>query len=288
MLAKVRSSIFPPINGPVLVDGMGVPRYWAAVWASFLPRDLAPSTLGKKLSQIESFYHHADEVLGAGKLDDALAELDVDVICSALEAYFLVLRSRSLTGAAEDRWQGALQFVTETVQRLARGSRIQDHHHTLTGRVLQIELLNAHLHIGRRRRPERIRSLPSEILEALYEMLDPESSNNPFRDIVSRWRVYVIFMLLLHQGLRRGELLTFPVDVMKSGFDRNRQQVRYWMTVRFNGYEDNDPRYSRPSIKNASSIRQIPVSKTTALLIQEYAANYRGKRGGSVCLNRFR
>jgi integrase len=95
----------------------------------------------------------------------------------------------------------------------------------------------------------------------------------------------VIFMLLLHQGLRRGELLTFPVDVIKSGFDRNRQQVRYWMTVRFNEYEDNDPRYSRPSIKNASSIRQVPVSKTTALLIQEYAANYRGKPDHSFLIN---
>lgn len=285
MLAHVRSSVFPPISGPVLVDGMGVPRYWAAVWASFLQSDLAPSTLGKKLGQLESFYHHADETLGVGKLDDALAEVNVDIICSALEAYFLALRSHSLTAAAEDRWQRALQFVTETVQRLTRSSLTQEHHHTLNGRVMQIELLNAHLHVSRRRRPERIRSLPSEIVEVLYEMLDPESSNNPFRDIVSRWRVYVIFMLLLHQGLRRGELLTFPVDVIKSGFDRNRQQVRYWMTVQFNEYEDDDPRYSKPSIKNASSIRQVPLSKTTALLIQEYAANYRGKPDHSFLIN---
>jgi integrase len=285
MLAQVRSSVFPPISGPVLVDGMGVPRYWAAVWASFLPGDLAPSTLGKKLGHLESFYQHADEALGVGKLDDALAELDVEVICSALEAYFLTLRSRSLTAASEDRWQGALQFVTETAQRLTRGSLTQEHQHTLTGRLMRIELLNAHLHVGRRRRPERIRSLPSEIVEALYEMLDPESSSNPFRGVASRWRVYAIFMLLLHQGLRRGELLSFPVDVIKSGFDRNRQQVRYWMTVRNNEYEDGDPRYSKPSIKNAQSVRPIPVSKTTALLIQEYATNYRGRPEHSFLIN---
>jgi hypothetical protein len=94
MLARVRSSIFPPISGLVLLDGMGVPRYWS---------DLAPSTLGKKLIQRESFYHRADEVLGVGKLDDALAELDVEVICRALEAYFLTLRSRPVTPATEER-----------------------------------------------------------------------------------------------------------------------------------------------------------------------------------------
>jgi integrase len=252
---------------------------------SFLPADLAPSTLGKKLSQIEAFYQHADEALGIGRLDDALAELDVDAICSALEAYFLTLRSRPITPATEERWQAARQFVAQTSQRITRGSLARERHDALSGRLMQIELLNAHLHVGRRRRPERIRSLPSEIVEALYEMLDPESSINPFAGVASRWRVYTIFMLLLHQGLRRGELLSFPVDVIKSGYDQNRQQVRYWMTVRYNEYQAEDPRYSKPSIKNAPSIRQIPVSKTTALLIQEYATNYRGKPDHSFLIN---
>ena len=259
MLAKVRSSVLPAMSGPVLVDGLGVPRYWVSVWMLFLPADLAPSTLGKKLSQIEALYHHADGVLGAGRLDDALANLDVDTISSALEAYFLTLRGGPVTPATEERWQAALQFVIQIVQRLTRGALTQERHNILSSRLMQIELLNAHLHVGRRRRPERIRSLPSEIVEALYEMLDPESSTNPFRNIVTRWRVYTVFILLLHQGLRRGELLGLPVDVIKNGFDRNQQQVRYWLTVRYNQYEDDDPRYSKPSIKNAPSIRQLPV-----------------------------
>ena len=285
MLVNLRGLAPPSLCGPTLVDDLGLPRFWAAVWASFLPADLAPSTIGKKLSQLEAFYQHTDETLGTGRLDDALAKIDVDTTCSALEAYFLTLRSRAVTPATEERWQAALQFVTETVQRLSRGSPTREHHDALSGRLMQIELLNAHLHVGIRRRPERIRSLPSEIVEALYEMLDPESSINPFRDGVSRWRVYTIFMLLLHQGLRRGELLSFPVDVIKSGFDQNRQQVRYWMTVRYNEYQNEDPRYSKPSIKNAPSIRQIPVSKTTALLVQEYATNYRGKPDHSFLIN---
>lgn len=111
---------------------------------------------------------------------------------------------------------------------------------SLSDRLVNVQLLNSHLHVGRRRRPERIRSLPAEVVEALYEMLDPESSSNPFVGAASRWRVYTIFMLLLHQGLRRGELLSFPVDVIKSAFDRKQQQVRYWMDVRYNQYENED------------------------------------------------
>jgi integrase len=209
----------------------------------------------------------------------------VDALNGALEAYFLTLRSRSITPATEERWQAALQFVTETVQRLTRSSLAIGHQGCLSGRLLSVQLLNAHLHIGKRRRPERIRSLPAEVVEALYEMLDPESPSNPFVGAASRWRVYTIFMLLLHQGLRRGELLTFPVDCIKSAFDRKQQRVRYWMDVRDNRYEDDDTRYSTPSIKNASSIRQIPVSNPTALLVQEYVMNYRGKQHHSFLIS---
>jgi integrase len=156
---------------------------------------------------------------------------------------------------------------------------------SLRDRLLNVQLLNSHLHVGKRRRPERIRSLPAEVVEALYEMLDPESPSNPFVNSASRWRVYTIFMLLLHQGLRRGELLSFPVDVIKSAFDRKQQRIRYWMDVRYNQYENEDPRYSTPGIKNASSIRQIPVSKPTALLVQEYVMNYRGKQDHSFLIS---
>jgi integrase len=285
MLTKVRSGVFPHLGGPMLVDTVGVPRYWATVWASFLPGDLASSTLSRKLRQVEFFYQQTDQTLGVGGLDRALADLNADALCGALEAHFLALRSRSITPATEERWQAALQFVTDTVQRLTRSSLAAEHQSSLSHRLLSVQLLNSHLHVGKRHRPERIRSLPAEVVEALYAMLDPESSSNPFHGLVSRWRVYTMFMLLLHQGLRRGELLSFPVDVIKSAFDRKQQRVRYWMDVRDNKYEEDDTRYSTPSIKNAPSIRQIPVSKPTALLVQEYVMNYRGKPDHSFLIS---
>jgi integrase len=286
MLTKVRATAYPGFGGPMLVDTLGVPRYWATVWMSFLPPDLAPSTLGKKLTHLDSFYQHSDHSLGLGGLDDALADLNVEALRSALEAYFLSLRNQfAVTPATEERWQAALHFVIETVQRLTRSSLAMQQLDSLRDRLLNVQLLNSHLHVGRRRRPERIRSLPAEVVEALYQMLDPESPSNPFVDLASRWRVYTIFMLLLHQGLRRGELLSFPVDVIKSAFDRKQQRIRYWMDVRYNQYESEDPRYSTPGIKNASSIRQIPVSKPTALLVQEYVMNYRGKPDHSFLIS---
>jgi integrase len=284
MLANFRAFSLPTLRGPTLVDALGLPRYWAAVWSSFLPADLAPSTVRKKLGHLENFYKYADANMGHGKLDDALADLDVEALSGALEGYFLTIRNRGfITAASEDQWQAALQFVTEIAQRLSRNYDMPGRLDSLRGRFQRLDLLHSNLHVGRRRRSEQVRSLPPEVVEFLYEILTPESSNNPFRMGDSQWRVYVLFVLMLHQGLRRGELLALPADAIKESLDRSSQSVRFWMAVKYNEYED-DPRYSTPGIKNATSIRNLPVSRTTAVLIQEYIANYRGRTDHSFLM----
>lgn len=94
-------------------------------------------------------------------------------------------------------------------------------------------------------------------------------------------------LLMLHQGLRRGELLLLTADVVKSGFDKKQQRSRYWLNVQESNYsdEEDDPRYSRPSIKTASSVRQLPVSDVMAGLVQVYVENYRGKPNHAFLLN---
>jgi integrase len=281
VLVRIRNIEIPALRGPFLVDGQGMPRFWVAVWAAFLPADLAPATISKKLNYLDSFYHRSDLLLGPGTLDNALADFDVDALSDALEGYFFSIRnSSSITPASEERWQTAIQFVSEITQRLDRNSRADDFHE----RFARLESLHSSLHIGKRRRAERVRALPAEVVAYLYELLDPESSINPFRNAVSRWCVYVLFIFMLHQGLRRGELLAMPSDVIKSGFDRSRGKERYWMNVAYNEYDD-DPRYSKPGIKNAQSVRQLPVSSTVALIGQEYAQNYRGRTDHSFFLN---
>jgi integrase len=125
------------------------------------------------------------------------------------------------------------------------------------------------------------------VVESLYQILDPESDANPFRRSHTRWRVFIAFVLMLHQGLRRGELLLLTADAIKSSHDRKFDRTRDWLNVRQNGYEeaDGDSRYSKPSIKTIHSIRQIPVSDATARLVPVYCENCRGRPSHSFMLN---
>jgi len=285
MLVNTKHSGMATFGSPYLIDEIGIPRYWAAVWASFLPASHAPATVGKKLSQLDRFYRHAESLLGTGGLDNALSNFDVEAICSSLEGYFLSIKNSSkITKESEDRWQLAIQFVNEITQRICRNHGGQKHLAEFQAGLRELDLAHSTLHIGRRRHPERIRSLPSEVVEYLYQLLDPESSINPFQNRASRWRVYVSFIVMLHQGLRRSELLVLPVDVIKKSFDRSLNKDRFWINVKYNEYED-DPRYSKPGIKNPSSIRQLPISSVIALIVQEYTSNYRGRVRHSFLIN---
>jgi integrase len=214
---------------PTLVNDPGVPRYWPMIWVLFQPGQNAPTTLEKKLRRVEALYRHADDVLGYGVLDDALANVDVDKLCSCLESYYLVLKGLPVSSARDDQWQAALLFVTSVIERITRGAATQEHRVSLNSRLHTIGILHAHLSVSKRRRNEQVRSLPSEVVEALYEMLDPESRQNPFRDGQSRWRVFTLFMLMLHQGLRVSEVLVLSADSISRRFDRNRQSMRSWI-----------------------------------------------------------
>lgn len=273
MLAKLRPA---GLGGPILVNESGLPRYWPTVWLSLRPADHSDSTIIKLLGHIDSFYRYAEATIGAGAIEDAIAYCNLECLLDVLEGYFLSLRDRRpLTGASEECWQAAVRFVLESTKRAARASNASEQLHAIEARLNDFRLSTGHLYVGRRRNPERIRSLPADVVEVLYEMLDPTSQRNPFKGISSRWRAYIVFILLLHQGLRRGELLILPTDAVKRRVDRATQCARRWLSVKFNEYED-DPRYSTPSIKNAPSVRQIPVSETTAAIVDQYVANYRG------------
>jgi integrase len=255
------------------------------VWATLLPGDLATSTVGKHLGYVEGLYAYAEELLSCGALDGALASLNVEVLGDTLEGYFQSLRDRSNTTAvSEARWQVATRFTGDLLARLARRPLASPALSGLQARLRQIEMLYLKLRVGTRRMPEPVRSLPAEVVETLYELLDPASSSNPFRSVATRWRVYTAYLLLLHKGLRRGELLSLAADAIKSGFDRKLQRNRSWLTVRYNPYED-DPCHSRPSIKTPASLRQIPISEPIVAVVDEYVSNYRGRPAHSFLIN---
>lgn len=276
------------LRGPVLVDHRHVPRYWATVWSIMSGAQLASATLTKKLRYIETLYVHADQLHGNGALDRALAKLDEVILAEVLESWFVSIRNQpTQTDADEARWQAGLSFVTSIVTWLSRSTVPNARLKRIEGRLHRLSFLYDQLHIRRRQPSQAIRSLPANVVSALYDQLDPEAACNPFPREKVRWQVYLAFFLMLHQGLRRAEVLLLPVDAIKSAYDNRQQRMRYWLNVQANRYADEeaDPRYSRPSIKTAQSIRQVPVSEPVAKLVQTYAENYRGRPDHPYLLN---
>lgn len=288
MLIKYSDSSIPPsLRGPILVDSMGLPRFWVTVWILYASADLALSTESKKLRYIESLYVFADSLHGPSYLDDVLGHCDVEKLGTILEAYFVSLKNRSkVTEATQKQWQAGLSFVKDVVRLLNHSNAAIGTLAKVETKLLHLDAMYGQLRIQKTRRPDILRSLPAEVASYLYEMLDPDSKNNPFTRECTRWTVFLAFVIMLHQGLRRGELLLLPVDAVKSGFDNKRQKAKYWINIlKSEDAEELDPRYNKPSIKTADSIRQVPVSELTANLIQTYTENYRGKPDHPFLLN---
>jgi len=287
MFVQISAEAVPrSLRGVLLADSNHVPRYWASVWLVVAASQWATSTQTMRLRYIENLYEHADRSFRANALDDALSSLDDAQLADILESWFVSLRNQSAaTSSNEDRWQTGLTFVTSVVTWLSKSTDAKMRQ--IEARIHRLSTLYSQLHIRQGGRSETVRSLPACVVESLYQILDPESDANPFRRSQTRWRVFIAFVLMLHQGLRRGELLLLTADAIKSSHDRKVNRTRYWLNVRQNGYEeaDGDSRYSRPSIKTLHSIRQIPVSDATARLVQIYCENYRGRPSHSFMLN---
>lgn len=276
MIIHLNDSQVPPsLRGHVLLDSNRLPRYWATVWSTAMAGALATSTHLKKLRYLDSLYQHADQLCGPGALDDSLASLDDAVLGQILESWFITIRNQPQTTAADElRWQTGFNFVSSVVSWLAK-SHSDLVMRQIEARLHQLSVLYSQFRVRKRNAPEPIRSLPASTVEALYLLIDPESPINPFPRTQTRWRIYVAFILMLHQGLRRGEVLLLPVDAVKSGYDARLGRVRSWINIRGNEYEesDQDPRHSKPGIKTQASIRQIPISETTSKIVQLYAEN---------------
>ncbi|MDA8114592.1 MAG: site-specific integrase [Acidithiobacillus sp.] len=275
------------LKAPVLTDALGVPRYWVTVWALINARDLAESTEMKQLRYIEALYRFCDGLHGDGYLDDTLGACQIKDLSNLLEAYFVFLKNRpEITQAAETQWKTGLSFVKDVVFRISRNGNSMNQLAETESRLLHLDALYGQLHIRKTKHPTILRSLPAAVVSHLYDMLDPESSTNPFSRKRTRWTAFLAFILMLHQGLRRGEALLLPVNAVESGYDERSQKKRFWINVQVNKkLVSQDHRSKRPSIKTADSVRQIPVTELTANLIQTYVENYRGKPDHPFLLN---
>lgn len=269
----------------ILLDSYGLPRYWVTIWSMFRLNGLAESTVEKNLRYIDSFYEYSDHCKYDGVLDDAIGNSDLATLGSLMEGYFSNLQNKAvITGDTQKKWDTVFRFVKETTLLLSKQNLNAADFSKIEINVSRLEILYGQLRIGKRKVQEPIRSLPANVIKYLYMMLDPLSEKNPFKRVITRWRVFIIFTLLLHQGLRRGELLCLSIDSIRSDFDPQSDCMKHRLRVIENEYEP-DTRYTKSSIKNNSSIRQIPVSQLTADLAYEYIEQFRGNPNHSFLIN---
>lgn len=270
-------------HGPALVDELRLPRYWAAVWTIFHGGALQESTLNRKLGHIEALYVHTESL--GGSLDDAIAELDMERLASALEAFFSKLRNMpNPTQMATKRWTTAFQFVRDTCMRLERNPRIGRKMADIHSHISLLDNLYLGLRPFQVRYGRKPRAIPRAVVAELLEIVQPGHPNNPFDKPDTQWRAYVLVGLLLLQGLRLGEALSLMSDFMKSERSHRSGELKYRLSVKTNEYED-DPRAEKPSHKNEHSIRTIPVAAPTAQGFQIYSENYRGRVNHSFFLS---
>ncbi|MDE2419650.1 MAG: site-specific integrase [Gammaproteobacteria bacterium] len=204
-----------------------------------------------------------------------------------LESFFLDLTNTPhIQQVAEQRWRNAFTFTRNICERISRTSTTSLKFDEVRLRLERMDRMYGQLRVKRKTRATIIRAIPSLVLHPLYDAVNPDPNNdkNPFKNESSRWRAFIVFILLLHVGLRRGETLSLPYDFLKSERSDDGKR-KYWINVRNNEYEEIDPRHSIPSIKTLASIRQIPVSTEIANLLEIYRDNYRGKQNHSFYLS---
>lgn len=112
------------------------------------------------------------------------------------------------------------------------------------------------------------KSPPSELVDRFMAVVAVTHPQNPFRDPGVRVRNAVLFGLLRHTGMRRGELLSLRLDQFELG-----HEPTVW--VRRNQDDAADSRRHQPAAKTKE--RPLPLPLDLAAQIQDYVLNHRAK-----------
>ena len=259
----------------LLVDDFGLPRFWAAAWNTLHGGSLAPSTLRTTLRDIDALYQHTANL--GGDLDDALANIDYEVLHNALGSFFATISNAPVqTNGGITKWNTAFHFVKQTGEFLEKNPETANQMSDIRARMSRLDNLYLGLRPYKKRVTAQIRAIPRAVLLELLDAVMVGSPTNPFEYEETQSRVLCVFTLMLFQGLRQGEMLLLPADFLKSEFDTRRGSRRRYMSVRTDESED-DKRHSKPSIKTPQSIRTIPVTEQSAEVLLTYSDNYRGE-----------
>jgi integrase len=117
----------------------------------------------------------------------------------------------------------------------------------------------------------REKGLTKEQELALLEVVLPGSERNPFEDKGTQVRNQLMILLLLHLGIRSGELLNIRV----TDVDWSRNQI----VIARRADEKTDPRRRQPLVKTLD--RRLPVKDTLVQAIHNYVIHFRKKISGA-------
>lgn len=112
----------------------------------------------------------------------------------------------------------------------------------------------------------RGKGLTKEQRQRLLDVAKPGSPQNPFRKEI-QLRNYLIVLVFLYTGMRRGELCSVWVE------DTPTKANRYAMRIQRRPDDPRDTRKRKPKIKGRS--REILLTENIAQMIQDYIKKYR-------------
>ena len=288
-------------RSPFLLDDRGCPLFYPTLFATSQLRNAgaAVNTIKNKLADIVVLLRWQEE---QGR--DLLADFSHGQFLTVADVVSLRdFTQRDMRGGAgagtqvsDSRRRGMLLLegrVAHTAPRVAVGgkqhynrlSTIADYlafvaaaltqHKNSTQDAIQIERM---VKMIRRHRPRGLsrhisddphaKSPPSELVDRFMAVVAVTHPQNPFRDPGVRLRNAVLFGLLRHTGMRRGELLSLRLDQFELG-----HEPIVW--VRRNQDDAADSRRHQPAAKTKE--RPLPLPLDLAAQIQDYVLNYRAK-----------
>jgi hypothetical protein len=288
------------ISGPVSCDEFGLPRFWGFVWSNTNLSKFSNSTKFRRLVDVDKLYSYVDGAYHVGVLDDALAEVDVEALADMLFGYFhhVQLRAGPNKPPSSKAWKHAYDFVVETCRMMKPVVDFK----AVDQKIRTLEIIYGSLWYAQKKSVVQIRVIPSEVLKACIQTINPDMENslNPFKSEETRWKNFLIFMLLLETGMRGAEALLLPAArPYHQGVDRTTGEHTIWMNIQtltdeglevsFNKVRPYRAGRDAPALKNSYATRQITISRELASYIDYYLENVRKKHAEHpylICNNR--
>jgi len=248
------------------------PRYWSTIWSLYEGKNWAENTLTQRLRHLDRFYLYCDKKFGQHAVDNAFGDKDANRLRSIFDDFFVALTTKvPQTTTDVGCWDSVSSFFHFFANHWAVGDP--------QWRALQkVVPQQGAIRVSTKGRVKFTRALPDASLRELLAIAEPGAERNPHATPAVQVRNWLLVLLMLLCGLRRGEALLLTLDSLKQELNMETGEIQYWLNVTDTPDEDDtyvDTRATRPSIKTNASHRHVPISGELALLIERYISEYR-------------